>query len=63
MPPKKIIPQILAKKLIFRLEMMCLLATYNINEKNFFGIFKDPALEPDPDPHQNVTDPQQWLLW
>jgi hypothetical protein len=43
--------------------MMCLLAAYNIKEKFFFGIFKDPALEPDPDPHQNVTDPQQWLLW
>jgi hypothetical protein len=31
---------------------MCLLATYNFKEKNFFGIFKDSALEPDPDPHQ-----------
>jgi hypothetical protein len=21
----------------------------------------DPELDPDPDPHQNVTDPQHWL--
>jgi hypothetical protein len=47
---KRIIPQFSAKKSIFRLKMMCLLATYNIKEENFFGILKDPELEPDPDP-------------
>jgi hypothetical protein len=47
---KIIIPQISAKKSIFRLKMMGLLATYNIKEKKIFGILKEPELEPDPDP-------------
>ncbi len=45
--------------------MMCLLASYKKKnmKKIFFGILKimkkksDPELDPDPDQHQNVTDP------
>jgi hypothetical protein len=46
---------------------MCLLiSSMKKDGKNFFDILKvaeerDPELDPYPDPHQNITDPQLWI--